>query len=108
MTELERGFKGIWIPAAVWLDNRLSAIDKVILAEIDSLDVGERGCFASNKHIAEFSQCSEATVTRAIAKLIDYGYLKVQNFDGRKRELRSLLNQFDEADFDCQRGFGFC
>ena len=98
MTEIERGFKGIWIPAEVWLDQRLSAIDKVILAEIDSLDIGDRGCYASNKHIAEFSQCSEATVTRAVSKLIDYGYLKIKNFDGRQRVLRSLLNQFDEAD----------
>lgn len=87
----DRDFKGIWIPKNVWLDTRLSALDKVILAEIDSLDQGDRGCFASNKHIADFCQCSEAKVTKSIAVLKKYGYVKVQSFDGRQRELKSRL-----------------
>lgn len=101
----ERDFKGVWIPKVVWLDNRLSALDKVILAEIDSLDQGERGCYASNKHIADFCQCSEAKVTKSVSHLIKFGYLYVQKFDGRQRELRSRLSKFtalpskkDEAD----------
>lgn len=90
----DRDFKGIWIPREIWLDNRLSALDKVILAEIDSLDQGDRGCFASNKHIADFCQCSEAKVTKSIAVLKKYGYVKVQSFDGRNRELKSRLAKF--------------
>lgn len=88
----ERDFKGVWIPKQVWLDTRLTALDKVILTEIDSLDQGERGCFASNKHIAEFCQCSETKVSKSIAMLIKYGYLYVQKFDGRQRELKSRLS----------------
>lgn len=94
MTESNRDFKGVWIPKAVWLDNRLTALDKVILTEIDSLDQGERGCFASNKHIADFCQCGERKVSESVSKLIKYGYLRVQNFDGRQRELRSRLEKF--------------
>ena len=90
----ERDFKGVWIPKVVWLDNRLSALDKVILTEIDSLDQSERGCYASNKHIADFCQCSEAKVTKSVSQLIKYGYLYVQKFDGRQRELRSRLAKF--------------
>lgn len=90
----ERDFKGVWIPKVVWLDNRLSALDKVILTEIDSLDQGERGCYASNRHIADFCQCSEAKVTKSVSQLIKYGYLYVQKFDGRQRELRSRLAKF--------------
>ncbi len=86
-----RDFKGVWIPKKIWLDSRLSALDKVILAEIDSLDQGERGCFASNKHIADFCQCSERKVSESVSQLIKCGYLRVQNFDGRQRELRSRL-----------------
>lgn len=89
-----RDFKGVWIPKAVWLDSRLSALDKVILTEIDSLDQGERGCFASNKHIADFCQCSERKVSESVSQLIKCGYLRVQNFDGRQRELRSRLAEF--------------
>jgi hypothetical protein len=90
----ERDFKGVWIPKVVWLDSRLSALDKVILTEIDSLDQGERGCYASNKHIADFCQCSEAKVTKSVSMLIKFGYLYVQKFDGRQRELRSRLSKF--------------
>ena len=40
-----RDFKGIFIPKEIWLDDDLSAIDKIILAEIYSLDVEDGdGC----------------------------------------------------------------
>lgn len=87
-----RDFKGVWIPKEVWLDDRLNALEKVILTEIDSLDQGEKGCYASNEHLAEFCQCSKRKVSEAISKLIKCGYIYVQNFDGRKRELRSRLS----------------
>lgn len=89
-----RDFKGVWIPKVIWLDSRLNALDKVILTEIDSLDQGERGCFASNKHIADFCQCSERKVSESVSRLIKCGYVRVQNFDGRQRELRSRLAEF--------------
>ena len=93
MAENKRDFKGIWIPKEVWLDERLNALDKIILAEIDSLDSSDRGCWASNKHISDFCQCSETKVSTAISKLIEYGYLYVKSFDGRSRELKSSLSK---------------
>ena len=87
----QRDFKGVWIPRGVWLDDRLSALDKVILIEIDSLDNGERGCYASNAYLAEFCQCSERKVSATISKLTEYGYITVAGFDGRQRTLRSNL-----------------
>lgn len=90
MTE-QRDFKGVWIPRDVWLDGRLSALDKVILIEIDSLDNGERGCYASNAYLAEFCQCSERKVSATISKLIEFGYISAAGFDGRQRTLRSNL-----------------
>jgi hypothetical protein len=88
---MQRDFKGVWIPKEVWLDERLSALDKIIFVEIDSLDSDVRGCYASNKYLAEFCQCSETKISKAISKLIDLGYLYVQKFDGRQRELKSSL-----------------
>ena len=87
-----RDFKGVWIPKEVWLDTRLNALDKVILIEIDSLDQGENGCYASNENLATFCQCSKTKVSTAISKLIECGYVYIQNFDGRKRELKSRLS----------------
>jgi len=99
MAENERDFKGVWIPKEVWLDTRLNALEKVILTEIDSLDMSDKGCFASNKHIAEFCQCSETKVSTAISKLIDYGYIYVKSFDGRQRVLKSRLSNFERQNF---------
>lgn len=93
MTDInQRDFKGVWIAREVWLDRRLNALEKVILMEIDSLDSTERGCYASNKYIAEFCQCSETKVSTAISKLVTLGYLTVKSFDGRQRELKSSLS----------------
>lgn len=101
-----RDFKGVWIPKEVWLDDRLSALDKIILTEIDSLDQGEDGCFASNDYIANFCQCSSTKVSTSITKLIEYDYLYVRKFDGRKRYLKSRLSFFERQDLKkCKAGF---
>lgn len=87
----ERQFKGIWIPKEIWLDDNLSALDKVILAEIDSLDDENNGCYASNQYIADFCKCSESKVSKTISTLKKQGYIYVQNFDGRKRYIKSNI-----------------
>lgn len=86
----KRDFKGVFIPASVWLDERLNALEKVILTEIDSLD-GEKGCWAGNDYISQFCQCSASKVSKAVSKLIELGYVRVESFNGRKRVLRSCL-----------------
>lgn len=106
MAELDRDFKGVWIPKTVWLDTRLNALEKIILTEIDSLDMSDKGCYASNKYIAEFCQCSETKVSTAISKLVEYGYLYVQSFDGRQRVLKSRLSNFERQDMkSCNSAF---
>lgn len=91
MSTENRDFKGIWIPKEVWFDKRLSALDKIILMEVDSLDQDENGCYASNSYIANFCQCSESKVSKSIAMLKDCGYL-YSSFDGRQRHLKSALS----------------
>ena len=88
---MDRDFKGVWIPKEIWLDDRLNALDKIILTEIDSLDKGEEGCYASNQYIAEFCQCSACKVSLSISKLIKLGYIYVENFNGRTRVLKGRL-----------------
>lgn len=93
MNPISRDFKGVWIPKKVWLDTDLNALDKIILVEIDSLDNGEKGCYASNKYLAEFCQCSESKVSRSISKLVKLGYISFKSFNGRCREIKSLLEK---------------
>lgn len=86
-----RNFKGVWIPKEIWLDERLSMIDKGILIEIDSLDTGD-GCYAKNEYLAKFCQCSESKVSETVSRLIKFGYITLENFDGRTRILKSNLS----------------
>lgn len=83
-----RDFKGVWIPKEIWLSEELSAVDKIILAEINSLD-NENHCIAGNEYFAKFCQCSISTITRSISKLINLGYVTALPFNGRFRQLKS-------------------
>ena len=81
-------FKGIWIPAELFLDERLSMTDKVVWAVLHALD-GDGGCYASNDYIAERCQCSKRQVTQSVSKLKSAGYVWQESFDGRRRVLRT-------------------
>jgi len=61
-----RQFKGIWIPAEIWLHPELSFLDKTLAAEIDSLD-GKDGCFASNQYFCKFFNLKESTIRASIS-----------------------------------------
>jgi len=103
--ELERDFKGIWIPKNIYLDDRLNALDKIILVEIDSLDATDEGCYASNQYLADFCKCSETKVSSSISKLVELGYLEIIKFDGRKRYLKSRVTKIVRQDNkNCKAG----
>lgn len=97
MEDFERDFKGIWIPADIWLDERLSTFDKIILMEIDSLDCSPNRCFAGNEHFSELCQCSERVVSASISKLLELGLIEKVSFNGRVRVLGSCLPKLDDA-----------
>lgn len=86
-----RDFKGVWIPAKIWLDANLSIQETVFLTEIDSLDNGKDGCFASNKYFSTFFGLSTSRCSRVIASLKDKGYLNINYIrDGKEIEKRIL------------------
>jgi hypothetical protein len=68
----KRNFKGIWIPASVWMSKNFTSQEKIMLAEIDSLD-NKDGCFASNAYFAEFFGLSERRVREIISELTKKG-----------------------------------
>lgn len=95
-----RGFRGIWIPASIWLALNLTLTEKVLLAEIDSLDTNE-GCFASNAYFARFLGVTETTVSTSISKLKSLGLIYQHDFNGRKRILKSnIAKGFDQLVVD--------
>jgi len=92
-----RAFQGIWIPRDIWLSIHLSVFDKILLAEIDSLDQSDnRHCFATNAYFSEFMGCSEKTITRSISNLTKTGLIKTSttiNDHGSLRTIESLIRQ---------------
>ncbi|MGA2143274.1 MAG: helix-turn-helix domain-containing protein [Brevinematales bacterium] len=100
----KRDFKGVWIPKAIYLCSDLSANEKLLLAEIDSLSQLEDGCFASNEYFANFLGVSIPTVTRSISHLKKLKLISVISFDGHIRKLSSNIrviivpDQNDETD----------
>lgn len=89
MDKKDRIFKGIWIPAELWLNEELSKTDIILLSEITSLDKG-LGCSASNSYLSKFMKLSKNKVSQHIKKLKDLGYIEETKFDGRQRFLKIL------------------
>ena len=87
---MERDFKGVWIPKEVWLDEKLTWMEKFLLVEIDSLDK-EKGCFASNKYFAEFFQLSPSRISELVSQLVSKGYVTTfLLYDGKQVKQRIL------------------
>ncbi len=76
MERMERDFKGIWIHSEIWLSRELSLMEKVLFAEIHSLD-NERGCFASNGYFADFFGMSARQISTHVTSLKAKGYITV-------------------------------
>ena len=84
-------FKGVWIPKELWLSNELSTNEKILIAEIDALD-GENGCFASNRHFADFLQLSEYRVSHIISSLRDRGFINVETITYNTGIVKRILS----------------
>lgn len=87
ITKANRGFKGIWIPANYWLDENLTDREILFLVEIDSLDIGEDGCFASNKHFSDFFGVTASRCSQIIKGLKEKGYIEVEYDYGPNKEI---------------------
>ena len=88
---MTRAFKGIWIPAEVWLNPELSITEKVMMVEIDSLQHPERGCYASNAHFAGFFDISISRVSQIINGLQRKGFLSIENITEKKQVIERRI-----------------
>ena len=90
ITNTNRTFNGVWIPKKYWLDENLSPMEVLFMAEIESLD-GNNGCFASNNHFADFFGISAGRVSQIITSLKDKGYLAVSYNKNGKQVLNRII-----------------
>ena len=82
----EREFLGIWIPAVVWLDDRLTITEKAFLAEVESFSKNGKTFHKSNDTIRQQYGITPKTVQRIIKKLVQLELLECY-FNGRVRHL---------------------
>ncbi len=71
-----RDFKGIWIPERLYLSPDLSPREKFLLIEIYSLTQKDKGCFASNKHFANFIGLKENSIQKMLLKFEQLGLIE--------------------------------
>jgi hypothetical protein len=91
MDKTNRSFKGIWIPAKLWLEEDLSKQEVLFLSEIDSLD-NDDGCYASNDYFAKFFRLSTARVKKIIQILVKKGYIERSFvYHGKTREIQKRV-----------------
>ena len=86
----KREFQGILIPRGIWLAEGLSATEKVLWAEIDSLyDREKGGCYASNEYLANFMAVKERTIRDALCKFRQLQLIEDVSFNGRESDKSS-------------------
>lgn len=101
MNNYSNNFKGIWFPKEIRLDKNISLIEKCILVVIEDLNKYNNYCTATNMQLANFLQCSQSTITKAISHLKKMGYIeeiKLRDTDPY-RNLRIKSNINDEQDY---------
>ena len=89
-----RRWKGVFIPKCIWLDDKLTWMEKCFLAEIDSLSTSTETCFASPKHFAQMFDVSILRVSNIFSDLKKRGFVK-GSF--RRGEGVQLVNYFTES-----------
>ena len=83
MEAKKKGFKGVWLCAAIYESPELSAVEKLLLAEIDALTTDTDACYATNAHFSERLGVTVTRVDHLLGKLTRLGYIVRVSFDGR-------------------------
>ena len=95
---MERKIKGIWIPIELFECINLNWNERIVLMLIESFTANKKDCFISNDYISKLLNVSDVQSSRIVSSLIKKGYVKVDSFDGRRRNLKSCLSNFIDSD----------
>jgi len=99
--DTKRDFQGVWIPRELLFDSNINKLQMAMIVEISSLSFGDLGCFASNKHLANFLGCKSSRASQLISDLESKKYIETKKFynpDKPKQVLKReiyLLNKFN-------------
>ena len=102
---MAKEFAGVWIPKAIYQNDKLTPTDKLILSDIYNLCAEGGDYFKTNETIAKEVNISIPSVSRTIKKLINLNYIKCE-YNGRSRLIKMIStlikmikqpNQIDKA-----------
>jgi DNA-binding MarR family transcriptional regulator len=102
---MAKEFTGVWIPKAIYQNDKLTPTDKLILSDIYNLCAEGGDYFKTNETIANEVNISIPSVSRTIKKLINLNYIKCE-YNGRSRLIKLIStliklikqpNQIDKA-----------
>lgn len=89
---VSRKFTGIWIPREIYLREDINALEKMLWAEIYSLDDEHYGgCYASEKYLCNFLGIERRRFYIMIKELKDAGLLVDVSFNGRVKIRKAIL-----------------
>lgn len=89
---VSRKFTGIWIPREIYLREDISALEKMLWAEIHSLDDDRYGgCYASEKYLCNFLGVERRRFYVMIKELKEAGLLIDVSFNGRVKVRKAIL-----------------
>lgn len=91
---MARDFKGVWIPADLWLDSSIKPIHKFFILEIDSFSKKGK-CFASNAHFADLFHLSKRQVSRIINDMATLKLINVKLKYHDKQVIERVLTPVD-------------
>jgi len=83
--------EGLWVPRALLEAEGLGPSERMLLARINSLDQGERACFATNQALGQFLGLSPGRTRNMITKLKENKWLNASYSDGNRRSLRVIF-----------------
>jgi len=70
--------KGLWIPAEILLDEKLSDKEKIILSMILYLSEENKCCFANNKYFANIVNVTANRISKIISSLNTKEYINIK------------------------------
>jgi len=104
---MNREFKGVWIPADIYRDTRLTWTQKLMLVEIDSFSRNGLECFVSNEHLSEHLQVGISAIEKCLKSLVDMGLVergRVYVGKSYRRTLRLTTGMYYGSDPEQIRG----
>lgn len=79
--EPKRQFTGVWLPKKLLLDERLTAADKILYAEIASF--GEKGCWKKSEELMSLTGMRTSAFQASCRRLVEFGYITQSREYGR-------------------------